>query len=171
MRQTNTLGETARSAVRLLVVATLRNPRNNEGMSITSCPTCETKNRVPESSTGVPQCGKCKSKLPWLVNATDATFDSIADTKLPVLVDLWAPWCGPCRMVAPILEKIAKKYAGQLKIAKVNVDENRQLQSRFQAMSIPTMLLLRGGNVVARQVGAMQQPQLEAWLAQQGVKP
>ncbi len=138
-------------------------------MSITACPSCGVKNRVPESSAGTPQCGKCKKKLPWLVNATDASFDAASKTKLPVLVDLWAPWCGPCRMVAPILEKISKKYAGNLKIAKVNVDENPQLQNRFQAMSIPTMLLLRDGNVVARQVGAMQQPQLEAWLAQQGV--
>lgn len=132
---------------------------------------CGKKNRVPAASRGLPQCGHCQAKLPWLVSAGDNDFDDAVATKLPVLVDLWAPWCGPCRMVAPILEKISRKYAGQLKIVKVNVDENPRIQARFQAMSIPTMVLLRGGEVVARQVGALQQPQLESWLAGQGIRP
>ncbi len=89
--------------------------------------------------------------------------------KLPVLVDLWAPWCGPCRMVAPILEKIAVKYAGKLKIIKVNVDDNPVTQARYRAMSIPTMVLLRNGREMARKVGAMPQPELEKWLASSGV--
>ena len=140
-------------------------------MKITACPKCATKNRLPLSAKGTPKCGSCNSPLPWLVNASDKDFAEATDTKLPVIVDLWAPWCGPCRMVAPILERVAKKYAGALKVVKVNVDDNRFLQAKFQAQSIPTMLLMKNGKVVARQVGAMSQPQLESWLATQGVKP
>lgn len=140
-------------------------------MKIVACPSCGKKNRVPASSKGLPQCGHCKAKLPWLVDATDADFAQVVDTRLPVIVDLWAPWCGPCRMVAPILEKVSVKYAGKLKVVKVNVDENPRLQARFQAQSIPTMVLLKDDQVVAKQVGAMPQPQLENWLATQGIKP
>ncbi len=140
-------------------------------MEIKACPKCGKKNRVPLSAAGTPKCGHCSSPLPWLVNATDADFAEATATKLPVIVDLWAPWCGPCRMVAPILEKVAAKYAGALKVVKVNVDENRKLQTQFQAQSIPTMLLLKDGKVAARQVGAMPQPKLESWLASNGVKP
>lgn len=134
-------------------------------MSVIACPTCGKKNRIPDISKGIPACGNCQAKLPWIVNATDTSFDKAAHANLPVLVDLWAPWCGPCKMVAPVLERIAVKYSGRLKILKVNVDENPLIQSRYQAMSIPTMLLLRSGEVVARQVGAMSQLQLEQWLA------
>lgn len=140
-------------------------------MGIYECPLCGKKNRVPNAAKGTPVCGECKASMPWLVNATDADFDQAVATKLPVVVDLWAPWCGPCRMVAPILEKVSVKYAGKLKIVKVNVDDNPRTQARYQAMSIPTMLLLRGGQVVAKQVGAMPQPQMEQWLAGNGVTP
>lgn len=140
-------------------------------MATVACAQCGKKNRVPAEAKGTPACGNCKAKLPWLVNATDADFDRVVDTKLPVVVDLWAPWCGPCRMVAPILEKVAVKYAGKLKIVKVNVDDNPRIQGRYQAMSIPTMLLLQGGKVAAKQVGAMPQPQMEQWLASHGVTP
>lgn len=109
--------------------------------------------------------------MPWIVNATDADFDKAVSASVPVLVDLWAPWCGPCRMVAPILEKIAVKYAGSLKIVKVNVDKSPRVQARYKAMSIPTMLFMREGEVLAKKVGAMRQPQLEQWLANQGVTP
>lgn len=142
---------------------------DNPSMSVVTCPNCGKKNRVPASAKGNPICGHCQANMPWLVDATDGTFNKIVDTKLPVIVDLWAPWCGPCKMVAPILEKVARKYAGKLKVVKVNVDENPQTQARFQAMSIPTMVLLRNGEVIARQVGAMSQPQLEQWLGQHGV--
>lgn len=142
---------------------------HDEGMKVIACPSCGKKNRVPAASKGVPQCGHCKAKFPWLVDATDSDFDEVVATKLPVVVDLWAPWCGPCRMVAPILERVSKSYAGRLKIVKVNVDQNPRIQARFQAQSIPTMLLLKDGKVVARQVGAMPQPQMENWLAANGV--
>ncbi|WP_099331860.1 thioredoxin [Actinomyces minihominis] len=139
-------------------------------MGTAACTSCGKKNRVPEIAKGMPTCGQCGSPLPWLTNASDHNFSKVVDTKLPVLVDLWAPWCGPCRMVAPILEKVSKKYAGSLKIVKVNVDDNPRMQARFKAMSIPTMVLLRDGKVVAKQVGALRQPQLEQWLKSKGVR-
>jgi thioredoxin 2 len=83
----------------------------------------------------------------------------------PVLVDLWAPWCGPCRFVSPILEALAKDYAGHLKVVKVNVDQNPALARRFDARSIPTMVVLRDGQPVDRVVGAMPRPALEERLA------
>ncbi len=137
-------------------------------MSIVACASCGTKNRVPTTAKGLPQCAQCHAKLPWLVNATDADFDAAVATSVPVLVDLWAPWCGPCRMVAPVLEKLSRQRAGHLKVVKVNVDDNRQLQARFQAMSIPTMLLMRDGAEVARQIGALPQREIERWLDAHG---
>ncbi len=90
------------------------------------CESCGTKNRVPASATGVPKCGKCGSPLPWVTEAGDDDFDDIAMTsKVPVLVDLWAEWCPPCRMVSPVLDQMAKERAGQLKLVKVNVDNWR----------------------------------------------
>lgn len=103
--------------------------------------------------------------MPWLVSATDATFDLEAKAAPPVIVDLWAPWCGPCRFVGPILEQLAKEHAGRLKVVKVNVDENPALSQRFDARSIPTMLILKDGQVVDRVVGAMPKPQLESRLS------
>jgi thioredoxin 2 len=93
--------------------------------------------------------------LPWLVNATDVTFPHEAAAAVAVLVDLWAPWCGPCRVVGPILEQLAAEYAGRLKVVKVNVDENPQLAQQFDARSIPTLIVLRDGRVVDRIVGAL----------------
>lgn len=144
---------------------------DNGHMAVVACVSCGKKNRVPDVSKGLPACGACQKSLPWLANATDGTFDQAVDTKVPVIVDLWAPWCGPCRMVAPILERISRKFAGNVKVVKVNVDTNPRTQNRFKAMSIPTMLLMKGGKVVAKQVGAMSQPQLEQWLAKNGVRP
>ncbi len=135
-------------------------------MKITACPSCGVKNRVPTVAKGLPKCGKCSAKLPWLVDGTDADFDAAVDASVPVLVDLWAPWCGPCRMVAPVLEAVAAERAGKLKVVKVNVDENPQVQARYAAMSIPTMLLLIDGKEIGRQVGALGKPQLNTWLDQ-----
>ncbi|MFT3877087.1 MAG: thioredoxin [Propioniciclava sp.] len=122
--------------------------------SIVACPACSAKNRVPAAASGCPQCAKCHAPLPWLVNASDDTFASATATDQLVLVDLWAPWCGPCRMVGPIVERLAKRYAGRLKVVKVNVDDNRRTASRYGAQSIPTLVLLRDGEVVDRIVGA-----------------
>jgi thioredoxin 2 len=112
----------------------------------------------------VPVCASCKAALPWLVHATDDTFDQEADASVAVLVDLWAPWCAPCRLVAPTLEALAREYAGRLKVVKVNVDENPALAQRFQAFSIPTLVVLRHGREVDRIVGALPKPQLTVRL-------
>lgn len=131
---------------------------------LVTCPACRTRNRVPAAASGVPRCGSCKAPLPWLVPATDVDFAQVSDTHLPVLVDLWAPWCGPCQVIAPVLEVLASDRAGKIKVAKVNVDENPRLAGRFGALSIPTLVLVRDGVEVARHVGALPAPHLRAWL-------
>ena len=129
------------------------------------CPNCRRKNRVPAAAAGIPRCGNCHRPLPWIVDAGDDTFTDIAEkASVPVLVDLWAPWCGPCRMVSPALAEVATDMAGQLKLVKVNVDESPRLQRRFGVQSIPTLLLLRDGQESARQVGAAAAPVLRAWV-------
>jgi len=93
------------------------------------------------------------------IHVTDAAFEkSVLQSQLPVIVDFWAPWCGPCRMVAPILEKIAKEYAGKLVVSKVNTDENGEWATKFGVQGIPTMLFVAGGKVVHQQVGAVPEP-------------
>jgi thioredoxin 2 len=134
-------------------------------ISVLRCTTCGTNNRIAPSERGAPHCGKCGAALPWLVEADETTFGVEARAAPTVVVDLWAPWCGPCRFVSPILEQLAAENAGRLKVIKVNVDDNRGLAMRFDAMSIPTMVVLRGGEVVDRIVGAMPKPELMARLA------
>lgn len=96
-----------------------------------------------------------------MVDAGDADIAAALDTSRLVLVDLWAPWCGPCRMVAPVLESLARTHAGDLKVVKVNVDEAPQTAARFQAQSIPTLVVMRDGEVLERVVGAQPEPVLE----------
>jgi thioredoxin 2 len=129
-----------------------------------ACLHCGQKNRVPAAAGGTPRCGKCHQPLAWIADADDATFGDVAEAaKIPVIVDLWAPWCGPCRMVSPALEQLARDLAGQVKLVKVNVDTSPQISQRFEAQAIPTLLMLRDGRVVARQVGALPPPALRAW--------
>ena len=128
--------------------------------SILTCASCGTKNKIRPSERGAPHCGSCGEALPWLVNATDDTFDVEAKAAPAVVVDLWAPWCGPCRIVGPILEDLSREYAGRLKVVKVNVDENPVTAQRYQAFSIPTMVVIKNGRVVDRIVGAMPKGQL-----------
>jgi thioredoxin 2 len=128
------------------------------------CEHCGQTNRVPAAAAGTPRCGKCHEALPWIADADDTTFGEIADAaKIPVLVDLWAPWCGPCRQVSPALEQLARELAGRVKLVKVNVDNSPQLSRRFDAQAIPTLLILRSGQVAARQTGAVPLAALRAW--------
>lgn len=132
---------------------------------IVRCEKCGTKNRVPVGASGVAKCGKCGSALPWITEAGDDDFEEVAAAStLPVLVDLWAEWCGPCRMVSPALEQLAKRMAGHLKLVKVDVDKSPTLARRFDVQSIPTLLLMDHGQVVARQTGAAPAHALERWV-------
>ena len=133
---------------------------------VVACPHCGRKNRVPAFAKGTPRCGNCHRPLPWIVDADDGTFADVVDrSTVPVLLDLWAPWCGPCRMVSPALENLARENAGSLKLVKVNVDIAPGVAQRFSAQSIPTLVVLRNGTVVARQIGAAPEHQLRGWLS------
>jgi len=131
---------------------------------IVTCAACGKKNRVPLSANGIPRCASCHTNLPWLVDAGEADFAEAVSSRLPVLVDLWAPWCGPCRMVAPGVEQAASEFAGRLKVVKVNVDQAPGVSARFGVQGIPTLLVLRDGEPVARQVGALPPDQLLGWV-------
>jgi len=119
------------------------------------------------SGRGRPRCGTCQADLPWLVEADDASFAGAVETSMLVLVDLWAPWCGPCRMVAPILERLSAAYAGQLKVVKVNVDGSPRTSARFNARSIPMLLLIRNGELVDTVVGAQPESTLRTHIDRQ----
>ena len=132
------------------------------------CPKCRVKNRVPASAPGKPQCANCHSPLPWIVDATDGDFAMIADeATIPVLVDVWAPWCPPCRLVSPVLEQLAADMAGRLKLVKVNSDISPEVSYRFDVQAIPTLVLLDRGETIARQVGAAPPHRLRAWVKEQ----
>jgi thioredoxin 2 len=134
---------------------------------LVKCPNCGRTNRVPTATAGYPRCGNCHEPLPWITDAGDGTFAEIAEAaSLPVVVDLWAPWCGPCRMVSPALAQLATEMAGRIKLVKVNVDEAPRLQQRFGVQSIPTLLVLRKGEVIARQIGAVPEQALRTWVNQ-----
>ena len=132
-------------------------------MAIVTCPNCGTKNRIDENRAGQlqPVCGKCGTKLAapsesadgHPVVVTDANFDQVVAQPKPVLVDFWAEWCGPCHMIAPALEEIARESGGRYVIAKLNVDENQQTAGRYRIEGIPTLLIFKSGQVVDRLVG------------------
>ena len=135
--------------------------------SIVPCPDCGSKNRLPppDKAKGLPRCGRCKADLPWLVDADESTFDLETESPAAILVDLWAPWCGPCRMVAPVLEELSRELAGRLKVIKVNVDQNPRLAARFNARSIPMLVVMRDGQVRETVVGAQPKAALRQTLA------
>ena len=134
-------------------------------MAIIACPACSTRNRVGAIDQGVPRCAKCKTTLPWVVDATTATFTDETTASVPVVVDYWAAWCGPCRMISPVLEQLAEQHAGHLKVVKVDVDANPELAARAGAQSIPLLVVLRDGQERDRIVGALPPAALEERLA------
>jgi thioredoxin 2 len=135
--------------------------------TVTKCEHCGTANRVPAVAAGVPHCAKCHTPLPWIAEANDATFAEVVErSPIPVLVDLWAPWCGPCRTLSPALERLARSMPGSIKLVKVNVDTTPGLSQRFDVQAIPTLLVAKGGRIVARQTGAPPEPALRGWLSE-----
>ncbi len=98
-------------------------------------------------------------------HVSDGSFQSdVLDSKAPVLVDFWAEWCGPCKMIAPILDDVAKDYAGKLKVAKLNIDDNQKTPAQYGIRGIPTLMLFKGGNIEATKVGALSKGQLTAFI-------
>ena len=133
--------------------------------TVVACPSCGKKNRVPAAVSGVPQCASCHAPLPWLSEANDVDYAAVVEgSSLPVLVDLWAPWCGPCKMVSPVLEALARSHAGKVKLVKINVDIAPRTAERFGVQGIPTLLVLHRGEVIARQTGAAPEHVLRPWL-------
>lgn len=135
------------------------------------CPACGATNRVPVEKLAAgraPICGRCKAALPAASASssapfavTDATFAAeVERSTLPVVVDLWAPWCGPCRIIAPMLDELAVEMAGRVRFAKLNVDDNPATASRFGVQGIPTLLVMRNGREIDRIVGVAPKAEL-----------
>jgi len=135
-----------------------------ESPATTTCPACRTRNRVPARASGHPACASCHAPLPWLVDAADDTFRGSLESTVPVLVDVWAPWCGPCKMIAPAVADTAARLAGSLKVVKVNADEAPAAAGSLSIQGIPTLVLFHRGQEVARQVGALPAPALSSWV-------
>ena len=128
---------------------------------IVECPNCGARNRLSQAGSAgkAPVCGKCHQPLPTgsskPVTVTDSNFSSIVSgSQVPVLLDLWAAWCGPCRMIAPVVEQIAAELSGRAIVGKLDVDANPQTAAKFRVQSIPTLLILKNGQEVDRLIGA-----------------
>ena len=135
------------------------------------CPSCGATNRVPRDKIKeglAPVCGRCKTLLPLVskpVTVTDATFiTEVERSPIPVLLDLWAPWCGPCLKVGPIIDELASEMTGRVRFAKLNIDDNPATPPKFNIRGIPTLILFKNGTVEAQKVGAVTKSQLAAFL-------
>lgn len=137
-----------------------------------TCPKCNAKNRLPSDRLGDgPKCGKCKKPI-FTGKPMDITAANVAavlnHNEIPVLVDCWAPWCGPCKSFAPTFEQAARELEPNIRLAKLNTETNQQVAGRWKIRSIPTLILFKHGKEVARLSGAVALPQLKQWLKQQG---
>lgn len=138
-----------------------------------SCPHCNVTNRIPADRIGDrPKCGKCKHPVftGKALELSSANVSSVLNhNDIPVLVDCWATWCGPCQQFAPIFEQAAKEFEPNIRLAKLNTEAEQGIAGQWQIRSIPTLILFRQGKEVARMSGALPLPQLKQWLQQQGV--
>jgi thioredoxin len=146
---------------------------SHDESTVVTCAHCGQKNRIALARRADATCGRCKQPLRadaatgHPITGTDANWQTeVVASQVPVLVDFWAPWCGPCRAVAPMLDAIARERAGRLKIVKLNVDDNPKTAARFGIQAIPTMILFRGGEVLDQIRGALPKPALDARLDQ-----
>lgn len=133
----------------------------------TVCASCQATNRVPEERiTDNAKCGRCGSELfdGEVINATTETFDKYLQDDLPVVVDFWAPWCGPCVNFAPVYEDVAAERSGKIRFIKVNTEAQPELSARFRIRSIPTIMLFKQGQMVDMLNGAMPKAPFSAWL-------
>ena len=137
-------------------------------IKLISCPSCQTPNRVPaEKLAAKPVCGRCRALLfqgaPVELNMTQ--FDKLAKASdIPIVIDFWAPWCGPCKMMTPVFEQAARQLEPRFRFVKVNTEIEQTLAARYSIRSIPTLLILKNGVEVARQAGAMDLTSLSNWL-------
>ena len=132
---------------------------------IVECPQCGRRNRVRAAASGIPRCGNCHHPLPWIADAGDDTFAEVVEqAPIPVIVDLWATYCAPCRMVSPALERVARDLAGRIKLVKVDVDAAPRVAQRFSVQAVPTLLLMKDGQVIAHRAGAVPAAELRRWV-------
>lgn len=140
---------------------------------IRSCPSCHAKNRIPAAHlTDTGKCGQCKQALPppdRPIDADTSIFNEVLNgASAPVLVDFWAAWCGPCKMVAPEVAKTAREMAGRAIVLKVDTERHPDLAQRYRVQGIPNFVVLKKGKVVMQQAGAVRSDEMQRWLGQAG---